>query len=295
MDGAEVDVYQILPRHGRGLLVLAGVIAIAASACSGASSTPISSAVPTATAPATEQPTESTSTLNPTASVCDLGAADAAFAGLSSYAFEMTLAGAAADTALANLPIDQTDSYLLKGTIVNTPDPGADITIAKFHVIEVGGVDYFDADGNGSFTQIGGAAPTDQASPADSTAPGASTTPQGSLADQFSPETLFGAALGSTSSSGFSDAGPETKAGVEAEHCSGDPTALAALGAVLGISPDATWASDVWIAKAGGYPIAMTLDATNKDQSVAYGFDLTLSKVNDPSNKIVAPTNITGA
>ena len=288
-------MYQVLPRHGRRLLVLAGVIAIAVSACSGASSTPISSASPTATAAATEQPTESTSAPTPTSSICDLGAADDALAGLSSYAFEMTLAGAAADAALANLPINQTDSYVLKGTIVNTPDPGADITIAKFHVIEVGGVDYFDADGNGSFTQIGGAAPTDQASPADSTAPGASPTPQGSLADQFSPETLFGAALGSTSSSAFSDAGPETKAGVEAEHCSGDPTALAALGAVLGISPDATWASDVWIAKAGGYPIAMTLDATNKDQSVAYGFDLTLSKVNDPSNKIVAPTNITGA
>jgi hypothetical protein len=284
-------VYQVLARRGRGLLVVVAVAALALSACSGASSTATPTAAPTPTMVATDQPTESTATATatPTSSTCDLGAADNALAGLSSYKFEMTLAGAAADTALANLPIDQADSYLLKGTIVNTPDPGADITIAKFHVIEVGGADYFDADGNGSFTQIGGAAPTD------STSPGATSSPQGSLADQFSPETLFGAALGSTNSIAFSDAGPETKAGVDAERCTGDPAALQALGAVLGISSDATWASDVWIARTGGYAVAMTLVATNKDASVAYRFDFTLSKVNDPSNKIVAPTNITGA
>lgn len=281
-------MYQVLPRRGRGLLIVTAVAAFALSACSGSNSTPTPTASPTPTIAATEQPTQPAATATPTSSICDLGAADDALAALSSYKFEMTL-GAAADAALANLPINQADSYVLKGTIVNTPDPGADITIAKFHVIEVGGVDYFDTDGNGSFTQIGGAAPTDSSSPA------ASQTPQGSLADQFSPETIFAAALGSTNLGAFSDAGPETKEGVAAERCSGDPTALQALGAVLGISADAAWASDVWIANAGGYPVAMTLVATNKDTTVAYSFDFTLSNVNDPANKIVAPTNITGA
>jgi hypothetical protein len=228
-----------------------------------------------------------------------LSGAAAALAKLSSYKFNMTLAGLAADNALANLQLDQADSYTLKGTIANQPDWAADITIDKFHLIEVGGFDYFDPDGNGTFTQVGpdqgagGSISPDASAPADVT-PGPSGAAGPGLAQQFSPAQIYQTSVASSTSSGYSVAGTETKDGVQSIHCTAGSQALEQYGSTLGVT-DATWASDIWLAANGGYPVSVALVAKLKDNSLAYEVLLDLSSVNDPANKVVAPTNIGGA
>jgi hypothetical protein len=52
---------------------------------------------------------------------------------------------------------------------------------------------------------------------------------------------------------------------------------------------------DIWIAKAGGYPVSMAMVAKASDNSLAYEILFDITNVNDPTIKISAPTNIAGA
>ena len=293
-------------RSGLRLLAFTAMAAIALAACNGNSATPSpqATATPEATTAvvATDTPT---GTVAPAA--CDLAAADTAMQKLASYQFKMTLAGSAADV-LQDLPIDQADKYTLSGTIINTPTSATDITIGKFHLIETGGFDYFDADGNGSFTQVGpdqggaggngaGGTPTDGppvASPSASPSAGASAATGSSLASQFSPETLFGDNVAVAGAGSFTLAGNETKNAIASLHCTASDLALQQYGSTLGVN-DATWTADVWLAADGGYPVAISLIAKAKNGSLPYEILLDLSKVNDPGNKVTAPKNISGA
>jgi hypothetical protein len=281
-------------KSGRILLTLGTVASLAVAACSGTTATP----TPTPTPVATPTPeVTATPVVTPAPIACDVAAAGTALGALDSYQFKMVLAGSAADAPLQNLPIDLADSYTLTGTIVNKPAPGADIKIAKFHVIETGGYDYFDADGNGTYTQVGpdqggsgDAGDTSIPTDTTTTAPDASL----SLTDQFSPFGVYQTTVASSGSSGYSVVGTETKNDVEAVHCTANPTSLEAYGSTLGVT-DATWTSDVWIATTGGYPVSVALIAKLQDNSLAYEVLIDLSKVNDPANTVVAPTNIGGA
>jgi hypothetical protein len=281
-------------KSGRILLMLGTVASLAFAACSGTTATP----TPTPTPVATPTPeVTATPVVTPAPIACDLAAAGTALGALDNYQFKMVLAGSAADAPLQNLPIDLADSYTLTGTIVNKPAPGADIKIAKFHVIETGGYDYFDADGNGTYTQVGpdqgGSGDAgDTSIPTDTT----TTAPDAglSLTSQFSPFGVYQTTVASSASSGYSVVGTETKNDVEAVHCTASPTSLEAYGSTLGVT-DATWTSDVWIATSGGYPVSVALIARLQDKSLAYEVLIDLSKVNDPANTVAAPTNIGGA
>lgn len=284
----------------RSLLVFVAVVSVALAGCSGTTATP----TPTQTATASPTPGEvETGTAPATATIagCDLASASDALSNLASYQFTMVLGGSAADDPLQNLPLDEADSYTLKGTIVDQLAPGADITIDKFHVIETGGYDYFDADGNGTFTQVGpdqgdngdsGDTGGDGESAAPDVTPAAS--PGASLTAQFSPAEIYQTTVASSASSGYTAAGTETKDGVDAVHCTASPTSLEAYGSTLGVT-DASWTSDVWIATSGGYPVSVALVAKANDGSLAYEVLIDLTKVNDPANSVVAPTNIGGA
>ncbi len=291
-------MFAVARRGGRSLIALGAVVAIALAGCSGNTATPTPKSTPTP-APADATPTPPAATN--AASGCDLNGATAALGSLDSYKFTMVLGGGASDVALANLPLDQADSYTLRGTIVNKPAPGADITIDKFHVIEVGGLDYFDADGNGTFTQVGpenNPAPGDSMTPGDSSTPtdGASASPGDGpgLAAQFSPAEIYRTTVATSTTSGYTAVGTETKDDVQAIHCVAGPIALEQYGSTLGVA-DATWTADIWLASNGGFPVSVAIVATAKDKTVPYEVRLDLTKVNDSANKVVAPTNIGGA
>ena len=134
----------------------------------------------------------------------------------------------------------ETGEVAISGTIIAKPEKAADVSIGDFHIIEVGGKSYMDM-GSGQFV----------ASPASGA----------SMADSFAPGNYFTSALSGLSSD-YKLVGEETKNGVTALHFSADPEAVAQYGTVFDVT-DATWAADTWVAKDGGYPVSMSLIASN--------------------------------
>jgi hypothetical protein len=261
---------RFVQRQGRGLLVLLAVGAIALAACSGSTNTsaPSGTASPSATeatsGPADTQPIASSG----------LGGAASAFSALDSYKYSMTLVGGAAVTQIEMLPgvsiTDPNAPVTIKGTVVSQPDKGLEVRIADFHMIAVGGFDYFDT-GAGGYTQ-------------------ASDT---GITDSFSPVQQFTTAIDPTTISGYDMVGSETKNGVLSDHYQASKSALAYLASIAGVQ--ATWTSDVWLSAAGGYPVSMAVVAKASDNTIAYEILFDITDVNAASNKVTAPTNITGA
>ena len=242
MDGAEVDVFQVAQRHSRGLLILFAAAAISLTACGGGSSTPS----PTGDGTATGGP-GATDQAVPTGT--DLGGAGSALAAVDNYKFTMTETGGSLGDTLSMLPIPSTGipSFTLSGTVVLKPAKAADITVAgTLHVISVGGSDYQDIGLSGSFTKND------------------STTP--SLIDSLTPSSVYSSSFGPSFdfAAGFDKVGEEPKGGVDTLHYQANDAGkakLAELGSVVGLG-DATWTSEIWIAKDGGYPVSMTVTAT---------------------------------
>jgi hypothetical protein len=205
----------------------------------------------------------------------DLTGAASNFSNITSYKFSMTLAGGEFGSMLSMIPgaSDSNAPFTMSGTVVTTPQKAADINMAGFHMIEVGGFDYLDMSGSGTFykTPVSGS----------------------SLADSFSPESMFSQAMDTSAGSGFSKVGSGTKNGVAADHYQASAASLSAYGSSLGIK-DATWSSDVWIAQKGGFPVSMSIIATAGDKTVAYQITFDLSNINDPANKVTAPANAIG-
>ena len=199
------------------------------------------------------------------------------FASIKSYKFSMTLAGGTFGSMLSGLPGASASSdapFTMSGTVTTSP-AAADITMAGFHIIEVGGFDYLDMSGSGTFYKT----------PASGT----------SMAESLSPATMFSSAMDTSGGTGFSKVGTDTKNGVKADHYTASASALAAYGSTLGVATDATWSADVWIAQNGGYPVSMSILAIGSDKSVLYQITFDISNINDPSNNVTAPANAIGA
>lgn len=256
-------MFRVLGKQARGLLILLTVLAIALAACSGGST----SATPTGGG----NPSGGNGGGNPSGGT-ELSGAAAKLAAITSYKFGMTLAGPEyADmlsllggaTGTGNQPIT------LSGTIVLKPEKAFDITMADYHMIEVGGNDYIDIGGTGTYLS----------NPATST----------SLADTMTPSSMFSSMIDASTLSGFNKVATEQKNSVSADHYVGSAAVLAQLGSLSGVN-NATWMADIWIAVDGGYPISMAIVGTAADKSIAYEILFDLTNVNDPANKVTAPS-----
>jgi hypothetical protein len=266
-------VFQVAPRHGRGLLVLTAVIAIAFSACSGGSATPSASATPAPTSVDTSTP-QPTAASSPTDSGAGLAGAVAALSNVSSFKFTMTVAGDNLSDTLATLPGAANSGngpFSLKGTFVLKPAKAADVTVTgALHIISVDGSDYQDPGIVGSFTK----------------------TDTTGLTDSLSPIAVYGEV--NLNPAGFTNIGMETKDSVDTDHYQAGKSALAELASIAGVD-NATWTADVWIARTGGYPVSVSIVAKAADNSIPYEVVFDITKVDDPGNKVTAPTNVTGA
>ena len=207
----------------------------------------------------------------------DLSSAAGNFASIKSYKFSMTLAGGSFGSLLSGLPgaSASSDAPFTMSGMVTTDPAAADITMAGFHIIEVGGFEYIDMSGSGTFYKTA-----------------ASGT---SMADSLSPASMFSSAIDTSTASDFTKVGTDTKNGVKADHYTASASALAAYGSSLGVGTDATWSADVWIAQDGGYPVSMSILAVGSDKSVLYQVTFDISNINDPANSITAPANAIGA
>ena len=274
-------MFRFIQKQGRGLLVLLAVMSIALSACSGSSATAAPATANNGATPAANNGATPAANNGATPAANNggsgLSGAASAFSSISSYKFKMTLAGGEFGSMLSELGGSSASGnapVTISGTIEVTPDKGADITMAGFHIIEIGGFDYLDMTGTGAFLKTE-----------------ASGT---SMADSFSPATMFSSAIDTSTAGGYTKVGSENKNGVQADHYQASAADLAEYGSMLGVT-GATWTADVWVAQDGGYPVSMSILAKATDNSVAYEIQFDITNVNDPANKVTAPTNVTGA
>ena len=206
----------------------------------------------------------------------ELSGAVSALSDINSYKFSMTLAGGdfgSMLSALGGAGASGNAPFTMSGTIVEKPTAAADITMAGFHIIEVGGTDYLDMGGTGSFISY----------PASGT----------SMADSFAPSTMFSSMMDPSTLAGFTKVGTEQKNGVSADHYQASQAVLSQFGTAAGVTA-ANWSADLWIATSGGYPVSMAIIGTAADKSIAYEILFDITNVNDPANKVTAPTNVTG-
>ncbi len=251
-------------------LTLAIAAALAVAACGGsapASQAPGSAAPSTApaasvAASAAAQPSVDVSPPAAEASqppAGDTGGLDGAAARLSSigsYKFKMTLSGGSFGTLLGAEPIT--------GTVTTNPK-AARMSMMGIEMIEANGKTWIKM--GSDWTES-----TD-----DSTS---------SLADSFAPEKMFGSTLSGSAAQGYKAAGEEQKNGVTAVHYTADASQLGEYGSLFGVE-GATWSADVWVAKEGGYPVSMSVQANGGSEKFQMSFDIT--DINNPSNKVELP------
>jgi hypothetical protein len=259
-------MFRFVQRRGRGPLILLTVMAIALSACGGSSAT--------ATPGSSNNGGNSAAPNNGGGS--GLSGAASAFAAINSYKFSMTLAGGDLGSTLSMLGGPSASGnapFTYNGTVTVKPEKAADVSMAGFHIIEIGGYDYLDIGGTGSFVK---------------------TAVEGTgMTDSLSPAAMFSNAIDPSVISGYNKVGSETKNGVASDHYQASASALAAYGMMLNVT-GATWTADVWIAQNGGYPVSLSILAKASDSSVVYKILFDITNVNDPANKVTAPTNVTG-
>ena len=248
-------------------LTLAIAAALAVAACGGsAPATQAPGGAASSTAPAASaaaaQPSAEVSQPSAEASQAPAGdtgglsGAAARLSSINSYKFKMTLSGGSFGTMLGTEPIT--------GTVTTNP---------KAAQMSMMGIDMVEADGK-TWIKMG----TDWTESTDDSS--------SSLADSFAPEKMFGSTLSDSAAQGYKAAGEEQKNGVAAVHYKADANQLGEYGSLFGVE-GATWSADVWIAKEGGYPVSMSVQATGGSEKFQMSFDIT--DINNPSNKVELP------
>jgi hypothetical protein len=265
-------------KHGRSLLVVLAVLAIAVAACSSSGGKkgtqgPSQSASAVATAStggeateapsgeATEAPSGPDETTGPDSSA-DWGA-------IKSYKFTMTILGSSLGSSLSMLGATEGEPFVISGTMIGSPEKAAEMKMGEFRIIEVGGKQYMDV-GTGTYSEM----------PAGSS----------SMTDSFAPSSMFSGMTDVSDTSKYTKVGTESKNGLETDHYTAAEGSLDEIKSSLGDENVVSATGDLWIAKDLGIPVSMVIlgkDAGGKtiDQIT---FDIT--NINDPSNKVTAPT-----
>jgi hypothetical protein len=272
-------------RQRRILLVPALVlVAVLTLAACGGSSTPAASSEPGAT-PATgataapEATSGGEATQAPAASPAeggiDIGGAAASLENLDNYSFKIEMK---AEGGSEFMMVPAGGSLVMEGDVILKPAEAVDVTMTTSDGTTASVIGYRII-GDTAYINLGG--DSWMSAPADDAA---------SAVDSFKPEQM----LGSYSSlEGLSKVGEEDKNGIPSEHYTS--TSDPGIGSMFGL-PGATWTTDVWIAKDGGFVVSAAMTATGKNESGEQGtFVMTVdvTGANDPNLVIEPPTNLT--
>ena len=240
-------------------LTLAIAAALAVGACGGsapATQAPGGAAASTASAASASAQPSAEASQAPAGDAGGLSGAAARLSSINSYKFKMTLSGGSFGTMLGTEPIT--------GTVTTNPK-AAQMSMMGIQMIEANGK---------TWIKMG----TDWTESTDD-----STS---SLADSFAPEKMFGSTLSGSAAQGYKAAGEEQKNGIAAVHYKADANQLGEYGSLFGVE-GATWSADVWVAKGGGYPVSMSVQATGGSEKFQMSFDIT--DINNPSNTVESP------
>ena len=264
--------------------VLLLVVVLALAACGGGS-TPATTSEPGATpvagstaAPAATSGSEA-ATAAPAASPADggidIGGAAASLENLDNYSFKIEMK---AEGGSEFMMVPAGGSLVMEGDVILKPTEAVDVTMTTNDGTTASVLGYRII-GDTAYINLGG--DSWMSAPADDAA---------SAVDSFKPDQM----LGSYSSlEGLSKVGEEDKNGIPSEHYSS--TSDPGIGSMFGL-PGATWTSDVWIAKDGGYVVSAAITATGKSEAGKQGtFVMTVdvTGANDPNLVIEPPTNLT--
>jgi hypothetical protein len=189
---------------------------------------------------------------------------------LDSYQFSWSFSSASS-TATSS----ETGSFKTSGIVINKPTKAYKIdNLGMLQVVVIGDKGWMSYD-NGS-TWI-----------ADDT-----YTSGSSSLDSLLPDSLYGSNFDNNASE-FTASGSENKNGIDCIHYSGNSN-LGALGAALG-GVNASFKSDLWVAKSGNYPVSgfYGWTAASGGEAGSWGYQFDITNVNDSANKVEAPTNVT--
>ncbi|MFI5461743.1 MAG: hypothetical protein ACHRXM_40680 [Isosphaerales bacterium] len=184
---------------------------------------------------------------------------------LTSYQFTETIAGQSSGSAASP---GSSGAFVISGTVVNKPTQAIQINDLGVQFIDIGGQEWTSFDGN---TWTG---PT--------------------AADSSVTDLLPGHDYGTwfdTNATNFTNAGTETKNGVQCIHYKGNSSLGNLYSGITGVS--ATFQADLWIAVDGNYPVSGVygFTASSGGQSGAFGFSFDVTHINDAANKVAPPTN----
>jgi hypothetical protein len=252
---------RVFVKQGRGLLVLVALLAIAVAACSSGGPQ-----IPGSTGTGNGG-TGNGGTGQPGAGGFASGLASNLDA-LNSYKFSWSvLAVDAADTAA---PSGSGSTAAISGTVINKPTKASSVNFMGAQYITIGSEQWISTDDGA--TWIANPSPADLSS----------MLPDANYASYFDAY-----------DQAYKQVGTEKKNGVDAIHFQGDLSALTGLlGKYGGI---ADMKADLWIAKSGNYPVSGSFSykyaVGTSGGSLGYTFDIT--NVNDSSNKVEKPANVT--
>ena len=259
-------------KKGRGLPVLLAVAAIVLAACGSTATTSPNSSEAIGANGNTFGNAQTASPGNGAGNTAPAGSGGIAanFANINSYKFKMSVTGGKLASSLAAVTggTDTGATISMDGTIEVKPQKAYDITFLGMHMIGIGGYQYIDPLGTGTFAK--------------------SVASSQSLADSMSPSSMFGSAISGSDASSYTIVGTESKNGVDATHFKAGPSALADLNTEFGVTAD-TWAADVWVAKSGGYPVSMNILGKAKGGATVFQLTFDITNVNDSANAITAP------
>jgi hypothetical protein len=241
-------------RRSIGLLMVLGlVLALVAAACGGSSAT---------NAPNGVTGTNGTNGANGTGLSAGLSAN---LDSLTSYQFSETMAGSSSGVAASP---GSSDSFLISGTVVNKPTSAIKVNDLGIWLIDIGGQEWTSMDGTSW------------------TGPVAGDTNVTDLLPTTDYATWF-----DTNANGFTVAGEETKNGVDCVHYKGNSSLGSLYSGVVGVS--ANFQADLWVAKAGNYPVSGVYGYTASagGQSGSFGFSFDITHINDAANVVSPPAN----
>ena len=244
---------RVLVKQGRGLLVVVALLAVAVAACSSGNS-----------ANTGTNATGNNGTTQPGGGGSGLASGlSANLDKLDSYKFTWTIAGADASATSSSVGA-------ITGTVINKPTKSSSVNDFGVQFVTIGTDQWMSAD-DGTTWMV---------------------NPDPTSLDTLLPTgdyTSYFDAYATT----YKQVAVETKNGVKAVHFQGDLGSLAGLlGQFGGV---ANMKADLWIAQDGNYPVSGTFSYAfavgTSGGSFSYSFDIT--NVNDASNKVEKPTNIT--
>jgi len=255
----------------RNASLATGLVAAVALAACGGSTTPAPSAAASSAGPLASLPAASAAASpgaggSSASGASVFGSAADRLDTLTSYRFTVNIDSTSAT---------RTQKVVMSGTVVNTPTRSyaleMDSSGEKTSVVVIGG---------DAWVKLG-AAPWQQLS---------ETTAQAFITGlaALRPEKLFATAFG-TNGDKFTSAGDDNRNGVASVHYKGSDALSAVFGGLFGVQ--ATYASDAWIAKDGGYLVASEIRTTGSAASASgsYASIVNITNVNDPANRVDRP------